>query len=237
MAHKPNKKRRPHKLPSAGQRLKAQVKRTGGLGRGTSQPAVGHRPDVRIDKAQIAWDQRRFDEAIWYYERALARDPQNPILLVDVARAYALRYRFADAERLVNLAQSLYPDDARLQSMLGRSFVQLQQFDRAIACYRRALELAPTSPERPSTLLELAKMHERLHDLDAAQVCAEEALSLAPHFGPAQYTLGTILRRAGNIEQATALWRQLIDTKQAAHGRDCRFTLPAGDHARCRRAI
>ena len=218
MAHKRNNK--PHrKPPTVGQRLNAQAKRAAAQGHaapGRQQPR--HKPDVRIDKAQIAWEQRRYDEAIWYYERALARDPNNPVLLVDVARAYALRFRYADAEKLVNLAQSLYPNDAHLQQMLGRSYVQLQQFDRAIACYRRALELIPASPERPQTLLELAKMHERLHDLDAARQCAEEALALAPRFEKARYVLANLDRRAGHVDIAEARWRAVVEAKHAPPG-------------------
>ncbi len=219
MARKPHRKPARQKPPTVNQRLNAQAKRAAALGKTAPGGAVPrHKLDVRIDKAQALWEQRRFDEAIWYYERALARDPRNPVLLVDVARAYALRFRYSDAEKLVNLAQSLYPDDAQLQQMLGRSFVQLQQFDRAIACYRRALELASSSPDRPQTLLELAKMHERLHDLDAARACAEQALTLAPGFEKARYTLATIDRRAGDLETAEARWRQLIDEERAPPG-------------------
>jgi tetratricopeptide (TPR) repeat protein len=218
MGRKPNKK--PHrKPPSINQRLTAQMKRAAAQAGGTRGPALPrHKPDVRIDKAQHAWEQRRFEEAIWYYERALARDPHNPVLLVDVARAYALRYRYADSEKLVELAQSLHPDDAHLQQMLGRSFVRIQQFDRAIACYERSLELAPNSPQRPETLLELAKMHERLHKLDAARRCVEEALSLAPGFEKAKYALANIERRSGDKAAAESRWRQLIDARRAPPG-------------------
>jgi tetratricopeptide (TPR) repeat protein len=210
MARKPNKKPRPPKRPTLNQRLNAQTQRVAG-------PSTPRRlADVRIDKAHRAWDERRYDDAIRLYEQALARHPRHPVLLVDVARAYAQRYRYADAERLVALAQSLYPDDARLQTLLGQSYAMIQQFDRAIACYRRSLELAPASPDRPHILLELANMLERLHQLDAARQCAEEALALAPHLEKARYALAVIDRRAGDEASAEARWRQLITTMQAA---------------------
>jgi tetratricopeptide (TPR) repeat protein len=215
MARKPNGKPPRRKPPSVNQRLRAEAKRVAAQGKEAGQAANRQQLDVRINKAQKAWDARQYDEAIWYYERALARDPNNPVLLADVARAYALRYRYADAEKLVERAQSLHSDDAHLQQMLGRSYVQIQQFDRAIACYRRSLELAPSSPERPETLLELAKMHERLHELDAARTCLEQALALSPTFEQARYMLAKVERRAGDIEAAESLWREIIDAKQA----------------------
>ena len=208
MARKPPKKMRRYKVPAA----------PGPRGPHAQPVAATHAPDPRVVKAQAYWNHGRYDEAIWYYEQALARDPHNPELLVDVARAYALRYRYADAERLVKLAESLYPDDANLQQMLGRSYVMLKQFDRAIGCYGRFLQLQPASTDRPAILLELAKMHERLHDLDAARERAEEALRLAPNFEKAKYTLATIERRAGNTAGALARWRELVEASQAPPG-------------------
>jgi tetratricopeptide (TPR) repeat protein len=211
MAGKPNKKYR--KPPTIAQRLKAHMKSVARAGMPGEAALPRHKPDVRIDKAQLAWQQRRYDEAIWYYERALARDPHNAVLLVDVARAYALRFRYADAEKLIRLAQSLYLNDGHLQQMLGRSYVRIQQFDRAIACFERALALTPAARERPQMLLELAKMHERLHELDAARHYIEQALALRPDFHLAEFSLANIERRAGEVAAAEARWRRLIDGK------------------------
>lgn len=220
MARKPHKKEKRQKPPAANPRFRRRGDAPDGPQNGSrlKSHAPQHRPDVRIDKAQVLWSERRFDEAIWYYERALARDPHNAVLLVDVARAYALRYRYADAEKLINLAEALHAEDAQLQQMLGRSYMMLQQFDRAIACLRRFLELAPTSRARPSILLELARMHERLHDLGAARQSIDEALALAPEFEEARYTLAVIERRGGDVAAAESLWRQIIDTKKASRG-------------------
>jgi len=217
MARKPDNRLRRHKPPSVQPRTGAPAKR-GAAGDAGLTSSPRHKPDPRIDKAQIAWDQGRLDDAIWFYERALARDPHNAVLLTDVARAYALRYRFADADKLICLAEKLYADDAQLQRMLGRSFVMLQQFDRAITCYRRFLELSPAAPERAQVLLELAKMHERLHDLDSARRSAEAALALAPNFDQAAYTLANICRRAGDAAGAADRWRTLVESKQSSPG-------------------
>lgn len=211
MPRKPSKRHRPSKPPGTPPRRDTAVGRGGGR-------VAPHKPDVRIDKAQQAWSERRYDDALHFYEQALSRNPRNAVLLVDVARAYALRYRYADAERLTALAQSLHPDDARLQQMLGHSYVLVQQFDRAIACYRRSLELDPSSPARPRILLELAQMHERLHQLDAARQCVAEALELAPRLERAHYALAVIDRRDGDCDRAEARLRHLIESGQAAPG-------------------
>ncbi|HEX3598753.1 MAG TPA: sulfotransferase [Lacipirellulaceae bacterium] len=229
MARRPNKKPSRSKPPSVGQRRKAEAK-LAALNNAVAGPSIPqYRLDVRIDKAQALWREQKFEEAIWYYERALARNPLNAVLLVDVARAYALRYRFADAERLVDKARTLYPDDAQLQAMLGESYTQIQQFDRAIVCYRRSLELEPASPKRPQILLELAKMYERLHNLESARECAQEVVALAPHFYYARYVLANIDRRAGNLSAAESSWKDLINDRQTPRPicADCHYQLAA----------
>jgi len=166
--------------------------------------------DPDVAKAHRAWERREFDRAITLYERALKRDPANAVLLIDTARACALRYRYVDAELLIERACRRYPDDARLQVMLGQSFEQVQQFDRAIACLERALELDPNSPQRPMVLLQLASMHERLHHLESARECAEAALQEKPQLEKAKFTLAIVERRSGQIDEAVARLRKII---------------------------
>ena len=100
--------------------------------------------------------------------------------------------------------------------MLGRSFEQIHQFDRAIVCYKRSLELEPASAERAETLLELAKMHERLHELEAARTCAEGALAVAPGFEQARSMIANIERRAGNVDAAESLWLDITAAKKGS---------------------
>jgi tetratricopeptide (TPR) repeat protein len=170
---------------------------------------------TRVQKAQLAWQRRQYDDAIRHYEQALALAPTHAVLLVDLARAYALRYRFTDAEELIERACRLHPDDAQLQMMLGRSFYMLQQFDRAIDCFRRALEIEPESPHRAETLYELTRMYERLHRLDEARACALESLALQPHQPVLQYLLGLVDRRAGELDSAEQHFHKLTESTTA----------------------
>jgi cytochrome c-type biogenesis protein CcmH/NrfG len=180
------------------------------LQRGPNAPA-----DPRVQKAQVAWQRREYEEAIRLYERALDRAPTNAVLMVDLARAYALRYRYAEAETLVERACGLYPDNSKLQLMLGRSFQMLQQFDKAIDCFQRGLELDPTSPERAKTLYEMTRMYERLHKLDDARQCALESLSLEPHQPVLQYVLGVVERRASSFESAMEHFQNVTSSATA----------------------
>jgi tetratricopeptide (TPR) repeat protein len=222
-----SKKKREQKKPGA---TSAQKGASGKKQlRAAQRAAFGHAADQRIDQAQEAWAQRRYDEAIRLYERALQRAPTNAVLLVDLARAYALRFRFGEAETLVDRASRLHPDDARLQRMLGRSFVQLQQFDRAIACFQRSLELEPESAERARTFYELSQMYERLHRLTEARDCAEESLRLAPEQPVLRYLLAVVDRRSGNVEAALQTFQEVAaaDGATAELAADCWYQAAA----------
>jgi hypothetical protein len=61
-------------------------------------------------------------------------------------------------------------------------------------------------------------MYERLHRLDGAKTCTEEALALAPEQHVLRYFLAVIDRRSGRVESAQARLEQLIEAKQAPFG-------------------
>ena len=77
----------------------------------------------------------------------------------------------------------------------------------AVADYRRALELAPQSPQ---TYAGLAEVYLQMRDYDAAREQSEHALQLAPRDGSAHFLLGQIAHRQGEWDEAvTALERAL----------------------------
>lgn len=90
-----------------------------------------------------------------------------------------------------------------------------RRHDEAIRHYERALALEPASPERPQILSKLAIMYERLHDLDAARDCAEEALAMAPQFAGARITLALLDRREDDSESALSHLMGIVESKQA----------------------
>jgi tetratricopeptide (TPR) repeat protein len=205
MAQHPRKK-----LKTSNNRSDARSRRSGSVDGKTAQQI-----QTRIQKAQAAWETRQFDEAITCYEQALKLAPTHAGLMVDLSRAYALRYRYEDAEALVERACRLHPDDATLQIMLGRTYFLIQQFDRAIECFQQALSLDLPTSRRAETLYELTRMYERLHRLDEARAAALESLKLEPHQAVLQYLLGLIDRRAGNLPEAEQRFQNVVESTTA----------------------
>lgn len=210
MAQRPRKKLKSAELSKG--RSDAGSRRSGPVN-GNSKTA--QQIQARIQKAQVAWQQRQFDAAITCYEQALKLAPTHSGLMVDLSRAYALRYRFGEAEELVNRACLLHPDDPMLQIMLGRTYFMIQQFDRAIECFQTALKFELPQSRQAETLYELTRMYERLHRLDEARASVSKSLELEPHQPVLQYLLGLIERRAGNLELAEEYFDNVVQSTTA----------------------
>jgi CubicO group peptidase (beta-lactamase class C family)/tetratricopeptide (TPR) repeat protein len=87
------------------------------------------------------------ESAVRLYKRARALDPDHPDLRLN--HFYDLGRQFIEAgkdERVftaLEVAEALFPRNAKLCSDLGDLYVQIGDKDKAIACYKKALEIAP----------------------------------------------------------------------------------------------
>ena len=127
-------------------------------------------------------------EALQSFVRAESRIARN-----DVAGARS------DLERATTVA----PKMLVAQYALASSYELARDFDRAIACYKRILEL---SPDQALALNNLAyALGVRKGNLDEALPLARRAHELATGFGPVTDTLGWLTFMSGNGRDALAL--------------------------------
>lgn len=95
-------------------------------------------------------------DAEHYLLKAIELDPwQGPH--VDLAALYIGMERFAEAEKELETALRLNPDDARAHLELGNLYVQTEQTRKAIPEFRRAAALNPNDPD-PRWALAIALM-------------------------------------------------------------------------------
>src|SRR5688572_12652254 len=64
-----------------------------------SQNSAEKAIEALLRQAEEAWGQQDYQKSIQLIEQASRLDPQNPLLLLQVGRAYGLRYEYAAAER------------------------------------------------------------------------------------------------------------------------------------------
>ena len=71
--------------------------------------------------------------------------------------------------------------------------------DRAMAAYRRALEL---NPDAAGAWVNIGTLYYRKNDLDEAERCYRNALRTSPNYPLAQFNLGNICEETGRLDEA-----------------------------------
>jgi tetratricopeptide (TPR) repeat protein len=164
-----------------------------------------------LQKARALWVANRFDESLRLFDEAVRRAPQNLLALIDAARAFGARFEITRAEELLDQLIRLAGPRAELWHLAGQSYRMIFRPDKAFTCFRRALHL---SRDLPDTLLELALLHERRHQLDEAASMVEACLRAEPGYAAGRLVQARLLRRQGNEAGAEAQLRDLAGSDQ-----------------------
>ena len=178
--------------------------------RGASDPAqasaapVG--PPAGVLEARALWQRGAIEEAMRAYERvaAGADAATKPAVLVEAAGALSKRLETDRAERLLEELAGL-PDRAGALPGQHRMLAGLG----LIACYRpgRAMQhLAAALDKQPGNAaagVELAALHERRGELDAAEAVLQRLNQ--PKLPAVMGVLGRVERRRGHTDRARAL--------------------------------
>jgi tetratricopeptide (TPR) repeat protein len=154
--------------------------------------------------ASLLFAAGRADEGAKAVDRALELAPEDAQPLAIRARFRAATGRLEDARRDLDLYLSRQPDDAQAHFMLGAVREQSGDAEGAIASYRKAAELDPSSFEARNNLaLVLAD-----RDLDGALAAAQEAYRIRADNPAVLDTLGGLYLRKGLVDRATSLLEQ-----------------------------
>ncbi|WP_448519776.1 tetratricopeptide repeat protein [Rhodoflexus sp.] len=149
---------------------------------------------------------QRFELAMYYYERALAIEPNNPHIISQKGVLLFHQNRKEESLLAMNQAQALEPENPYRYS--SRAFIKdaMGDIHGAIADYQRALEL---DPEDAICLNNLGMLEEKLGYKEAAKKRFIRADELAEKLG---YTFKNTPPQAA--EDAEKLANQQPDTTQ-----------------------
>src|SRR5712672_3448354 len=99
-----------------------------------------HNPAIQrlFREADEAWGNQDYQKSINFIEKATRKDPRNPSLLLDLARAYGRRYDFPAAERCLEKAVEISKDRAHTLEEAGRVCLDFDDVGMAIGYLARA---------------------------------------------------------------------------------------------------
>jgi len=149
-----------------------------------------------------AWAGHQRYKSITLLEEAVRRDPKNPDILLSLAVANGQQRFYDKAEQLLTRVLELAPNKASIHRRVGETYAQIDRPQRAIECYRRSLELNRDTADTVQTLVELAGMYERTHQLADAQAAIEEAIRRDPDNGNIRLQQAMLHSRQGELAQA-----------------------------------
>jgi tetratricopeptide (TPR) repeat protein len=160
-----------------------------------------------LHDAAAAWNRHDYQQSIELLERANRLDPANATVLLDLGRAYGMRYDYAAAEWSFDRAGALAQKktDAFAMAALhcrnfGRYEMSKRYFERAIAAGNAA----------PDTFVKLAELYERFRFLKEADELANRALELDATCAMGLLVRARLDRLAGKLEEAERHLRSLL---------------------------
>lgn len=121
--------------------------------------------------------------------------------------------RHADALTMFNKALLHHTDDYKPHMGLGFLAIERGDLFKAAHHFQRALSCTSNSLQRSYLLLLLSRVHELSGYLDDAVDTVREALIAAPHFRDAQYRHALLMAKKGNLRDACAILKSLMETR------------------------
>jgi len=158
-------------------------------------------------EAEEAWGQQDYQKSISLFEQATRKEPGNPILLLDLARAHGKRYDYPAAERCIEKAVQISKDRAHTLGDAGQVCLEFDNFDMAIGCYQRACQKKGVSI---GSLISLADIYIRDKRLDEAAELVARAAQMDRKDPRVLFEEGMLRRLRGNAPEAEALFRELL---------------------------
>ncbi|MDR1893084.1 MAG: tetratricopeptide repeat protein [Spirochaetales bacterium] len=147
-------------------------------------------------------------EAIAAYERAASLRRDYLLPRINLGDLYDQQGEYAKALEHLLTAYRIDPNSVEVNTNLGNTYFHSRIYDRAITHYEQALSRNPNDA--------LMRYHLALACIEAgqdakAQGLLTELIALAPDYWDAYYRLGNLLYKGGETQQASDIFRNLLN--------------------------
>lgn len=158
-------------------------------------------------EAGEAWGRQDYQKGISLIEQATRKEPNNPALLLDLARAYGRRYDFPAAERYFEKAVQISTNRAHTLGEAGRICLDFDNVNMAIGYLDRASQKKGVSV---GVLVTLADIYFRDKRMDEGAELVARAAQMDRKEPRVLLEEAVLTRLRGEIQKAETLYRELL---------------------------
>jgi Tfp pilus assembly protein PilF len=159
--------------------------------------------------AELLLEQKRPQDAVVFLLSVKDQFGTAPDFMYKLALAYYQLTDFRNAANEFNELARNYPQRAEPQFYLGNCYKAMGQFEKAEACYRRAIDLKSDEAQY-YTLLADTLRNEKTYKMNQVIALLEKALALDPTDTNARLDLSLCYQNAGNLTKAEALLKDAV---------------------------
>ncbi len=142
-------------------------------------------------------------EAITWLEKARAKTPQNPNVLLFLGLNYLELGKLEKAKEALVKGVDVSSGDAQIQFQLGVTYDRLNQFEKAVSSFETAIKLDPSNAAAMNYLgYSWAERAERLSEADTL---LQKAVALDPQNGAYLDSLGWLRFKQGRYGEAVEI--------------------------------
>jgi tetratricopeptide (TPR) repeat protein len=159
--------------------------------------------------AQIAEQQKKYDEALSYVGKVLTIDTENPGALLEGSRIKLAKGDAASAVTDLESATRMYPKSATIDLEMAKAYMAAGSEDKAETSLNRVLAISPNTMDAQ---VMLAGIKVKKGDLRGALAILRAVVHAHPEAANARFLLGQTLRANGELDEARTVFQQLSDS-------------------------
>ena len=187
-------------------------------------------PEAYISKGSFAFSQKKYNEALRYYEKAIELKPDDGRLWGIKGGILFILIRYKEALEPLTKAIELLPDNSVLWIIKGGTLNSLGKRDEALRCYEKAIELKPDDPaawsSKGNSLVEVGRHEEALEAL-------EKSIELRPDNATTLSLKGVALSGLEKRDDALTVLEKAIelqpDSSDVWYNKSCAMILMNAD--------
>jgi len=111
-----------------------------------AQPEGATEATVFVDRGLVAYQDKKFEEALKEFQEASRLNPENVDALYYQGLTYVALGRTGDAQAVLDKARQMRPDDFDVLFQLGALYFNQKEYDKAEPLLRQVYQFEPTRP-------------------------------------------------------------------------------------------